>query len=278
MQHITNHFCHCRSAYRDNWLLLVPCQLNQYHISIRLYIFIHDGITFAHPLWEKAVIARGKHFFAPWFPKDIQHCVVFPHPVWLLIKMRSLQSSQRRVHLSGSDSSGRVRPSYTDFTLLQHSAQPWDWNRLQLWHPTSYLIYLLQCCSMSHLPLHCYTSSQTHLHTKLWWFMLISAKRLNKKKMKRKRGRLTTPVVHTEGGFTPRVSMSVTHLHGFCIKLCVHNWNDSCAYTIWHVHIRFGFWLTIQKGCKLRLNNGCKHHFAMLTDKNKVITEASKAF
>lgn len=96
--------------------------------------------------------------------------------------MRSLQSSQRRVHLSGSDSSGRVRPSRTDFTLLQHSAQPWDWNRLQLWHPTSYLIYLLQCCSMSHLPLHCYTSSQTHLHTKLWWFMLISAKRLNKKK------------------------------------------------------------------------------------------------
>lgn len=75
----------------------------------------------------------GKHFFASWFPKDIQHCVVFPHRVWLLIKMRSLQSSQRRVHLSGSDSSGRVRPSYTDFTLLQHSAQPWDWNRLQLW-------------------------------------------------------------------------------------------------------------------------------------------------
>lgn len=176
--------------------------------------------------------------------------------------MRSL-----RVHLSGSDSSGWVWPSYTDFTLLQHSAQPWDWNRLQLWHPTSYLIYLLQCCSMSHLPLHCYTSSQTHSHTKLWWFML--KKKKSKTKQQRNKGKLTTPVVHSEGEFTPQVSMSVTHLHGFWIKLCIHIWNDSrCAYMIW---LQFRFWLTIQKGRKLILNNSCKHHFAMLTDKNKVI-------
>lgn len=213
----------------------------------------------------------GKHFFASWFPKDIQHCVVFPHPVWLLIKMRSLQFSQRRVHLSGSDSSGRVRPSYTDFTLLQHSAQPWDWNRLQLWHPTSYLIYLLQCCSMSHLPLHCYTSAQTHLHTKLWWFMLISAKRLNKKSWKEKGEGLQLQWC---------ILKEDLHLGSQCLWPTYMVSALNFAYTIGttHVPIRFGFWLTIQKGCKLRLNNGCKHHFAVLTDKNKVITEASKAF
>lgn len=54
---------------------------------------------------------------------------------------------------------------------------------------TSYLIYLLQCCSMSHLPLHCYTSSQTDWqHTQLGDGLRLSLQSGSIKKKKNERG------------------------------------------------------------------------------------------